>query len=102
MVTCVEEHVAESEAHLFGRPQKAHMIPVGQDRAASVGNAVNGTSNARADRHHSTSERLAILRFDDEMGVIALQGIVYEAESGARATLGKCALDLPRDSHRAE
>jgi hypothetical protein len=78
------------------------MVAVGEDATAAPHDAIDGTSETRADRHHAASERLAVLRLDDEMGVIALQGVVHEAESPARAAFGEGALDGADDTDRAK
>jgi hypothetical protein len=46
------------------------MVALGQNATAPSGNAID-RARARPDRHHPASERLVIVGFDDQMGVIS-------------------------------
>src|SRR4029077_15585902 len=92
------EDVAERVAYLSRRWKEPHVVAVDKDATAAPHDAIDGTSQTRADRHHAASEGLTVLRLDDEMGVIALQGVVHEAEPLARAAFGEGAFDGADDT----
>ncbi len=98
----VEQHVAQHPVHLAWRLEEVQVIAIGEHLSVALGDAVHSTRQARADGHHATSERVPIVRFDDEMCVIALQGVVHQAERAALATVRERAFDGPDDPRVAE
>jgi hypothetical protein len=78
------------------------VVAIGEDAATASDRPINRTCETSADRHHAAPECLAVSSFDDEMRVIALQGVVHEAKPGAGAAFGEGALDLAHDLDGAE
>ena len=78
------------------------MVAIGHHAPAPVGHAVHGPREPRADRHHAAPEGVAVVRLDDEMGMVALQRVVHEPKVGTRAAGGEGPLDLADDAEGAE
>lgn len=78
------------------------MVPVGENAAVPLRDAVHGARDPCPDRFHAAPKRVTVGRFDDEMGVIALERVVREAKSGSRAACGKAALELAHDRDGAQ
>jgi hypothetical protein len=49
------------------------VITIGEDPSGATHDSVHGASDARADCHHPTAERLTIVSFDDQVRVISLE-----------------------------
>ena len=78
------------------------MIAIGQHAPAPLRDAIDRPREPRADRHHAAPEGVAVVRLDDEMGVVALQRVVHEPKVGTRAAGGEGPLDLTHDAEGAE
>jgi len=78
------------------------MIAIGQDPPAAARDTIDRARQTRADRHHAASERVAIARLHDQMGVIALQRVLHQPESGTDAAARERALDPADDPSLAE
>ncbi len=78
------------------------MVAVSEDLSAALCDAVHGSRKARADRHHATSERVPVLCFDDQMRVIALQGVLHQAKRPALASVRERAFERANDARVAE
>ncbi|HEY2387950.1 MAG TPA: hypothetical protein VGK30_13380 [Candidatus Binatia bacterium] len=78
------------------------MVAIGENAPVAPDGAIDGTGEARADCHHAASERLAVLCLDDEVCMIALQGVVDEPKARAGAASGEGALDLADDAGSAQ
>jgi len=88
--------------HLEWRSQHPDVVAIVEHGAGTIGDAVHRPRRAGADGFHSATRRLAVLRLDDEVRVVAPQRIMHEAEAGPDATVGEGALDRVNDRHRAE
>ncbi len=93
----IEQHVAERVPHLPRRRQEANVIAVRQHPPAPPHRAVHGERESRADRRHAARERCTIVRFHDQVRVIALQRIVRQPKARPRAPAGEGALDRADD-----
>jgi len=78
------------------------VVAIGENATAATENAIDGTGEPRAYRHHAASECLTVLCLDDEVRVIPLERVVHEAESLAGAAFGKGVLDLADDANRTQ
>ncbi len=78
------------------------MVAVGEDGPMPVRDAIHGECQAGGNRLHAAPERIAIVGFDDEVGVVALQRVVHEAKTGPCAAGRERALDLVHDRYGAE
>jgi hypothetical protein len=78
------------------------VVAIGENATAATENAIDGTGEPRAYRHHAASECLTVLCLDDEVRVIPLERVVHEAESLAGAAFGEGALDLADDANHAQ
>jgi hypothetical protein len=73
-----------------------------EDWAAAPARSIHGTRETCRDALHPVRERLLALRFDDEVGVVALERVVRDAEGAALARLGEGAAELADDRDGAE
>lgn len=73
MVARVQEHVAERVPHFARRPEETHVVAIGKDAAGVLSHSVDGKGKPRADCLHAATDGFAILRFDDQVSVVALQ-----------------------------
>ncbi len=78
------------------------MIAIGEHAPAPLRDAIDRPREPRADRHHAAPEGVAVVRLDDEMGMVALQRVVHEPKVGTRAAGGEGPLDLTDDAEGAE
>jgi hypothetical protein len=78
------------------------MVPIYEHSPASAGDPVNGPGEPRANGFHAAAERIAIVRFDDEVRVVAEERVVDEAEVVAVASGRERAFDLADDPGVAE
>ena len=74
------------------------MIAIREHTPATLGHSVCREREPRPDRRHAARERRTIVRFHDQMRVIALQRIVHQPKSGTRAAGGKGAFDRADDT----
>ena len=102
MAPRVQQDVTKRVVHLTRRREEPHLVAFREDMPCVAGNAVYSTRKARADCHHAALKVLTILRFDDEVRVIALKRIVHEPKAWTRTASGEGSLDLTRDRHGAE
>jgi hypothetical protein len=75
------------------------MITVGEHTATAAADAIHRESDSRADRHHPAPERILIIRFDNEVRVVALQGVLHEPKASALAAAAEAALDPAHDAN---
>lgn len=102
MVARVQQHVAKRVVDLARRRQKAQMVAIREDLSSTPRDAIHGAGDSARDRFHAAAERTSIACLDDEMGVIALEGVVHEPKARSRACGGEAALDGADDRHGAE
>jgi len=48
------------------------MIPIGEHAARPSNDPIDGTREARADRHHSATERFTVATLNDQVSVVSL------------------------------
>ena len=56
------------------------MVAVGEDSAGAAERSVHGEREARGERLHAARECLAVARLDEQVRVIALDGVLRESE----------------------
>ena len=78
------------------------MIAVGEDAPAALGEAVHRARHTGAEGLHAATECVAVRRFDDQVGVIALERVVREPKSRTRTTGSEAPLQLAHDRDRTE
>lgn len=72
MVARIQKDVAERAAHLDRRAKQPYVVTIGEHAAVSLRKAIHRAREPGRDRHHPTSEGLAIVRLDDQVGVVPL------------------------------
>jgi hypothetical protein len=77
----IQQHVRQRTPRLVRRPQHVQVKPIREYRAAPVKNAVHRPSEPRAYRLHPARQISRARRFDDQMRVIPLHGVVRYAEA---------------------
>ena len=80
----VQKDVAESVPDLGA--QDVEMVAVGNHRAAVRESPIHGSSDPGRDRLHAAAEPIAVASFDDQVNVVALDGVVSEARSRDRGS----------------
>src|SRR4030095_2143204 len=70
--------------------------------SAAPADAVHRTREARTDALHPACERVLALRLDDQVRVIALKGVVRDAEAAAFARFGEGAAPLADERTAAQ
>ena len=98
----IQQHVPQRPVHLARRQQEPEVIALRKHRSLALHDPIDGTCQARADRHHAAAKRCLIARFHDQMRVIPLQRVVHDPELGSLATVGEGAFDHPHDAHVAK
>ena len=102
MAPRVQEHITERITDFPRRRQKPEVIPIREHASRTPRYPVDGAGEARADRHHAATQRFAVAGFDDEVSVIALQGVVRQAEPRTDAAGGEAAFDFTHDTYGAK
>lgn len=74
------QHVGDGVPHLAGRLQHAMVVAAVEDPAGTAEDAADDPGHADPYRLHSAAESEAVLGLDDEVGVVALQRVVEDAE----------------------
>jgi hypothetical protein len=97
-MSSIQEHVAERAVHLARRRQYPVMVPTREHTPRAARDSIHGTREPHADRLHPAPERVAILRLDDQMRMVAEQRIVHKAKIAAIAADREGTLELPHDS----
>jgi len=87
MAACVQEDVRQRPTHLARRSEKAMVVTPVQHRAAPSTHAIDRARETRRDALHAVREGLLAVRLDDQVGVIALQRVVGDAEVAPLARL---------------
>ena len=77
------------------------MVAAVEHAPTASGHSVHRAREACADRFHAAPEGVAIVRFDDQVRVVALQRVVDEAEPRTGAAVGEGPLDRADDRHGA-
>ena len=95
----VQQHVADRIPDLRRCRQKAEVVAVCEHRPGSFGDAIHRPCDACGDRLHAASERVAVACFDDQVRVIALEGVVHEPETGPSPRDSKTSLQLADDGN---
>ena len=80
MLSNVEQYVRERVTDLTWRRETSEVISVSKDPAAHAEDSLRGTREAGAERHHPACQSCGIIGLDDEVRVVALQGVVDDTE----------------------
>src|SRR5260221_9938565 len=80
----VQENVDEPVAHLAWRAESARMIAIAPHPSPAPANLVDATSETNREPGHSTRAGYAVVRFDDEVDVILLDGKMNHTKPRAR------------------
>ncbi len=83
--------------HLFRGRQDPVVIAIYEHGSFPSGNAIDRAGETRTDRLHAASERGRIVGFDDQVRVIALQGVMHEPKARTLAAAPEGTLDLADD-----
>ena len=68
----IEQHVGERIPDLPRSTQDPYVIPICEDRTPRPEDPIHGPRESGAERLHSPPKSMAVRRFDDQVGVIAL------------------------------
>lgn len=80
MLSKVEEHVGQGQAHLTRRAQGVGVVAVAPDGAAATAGAVDCPGAANGEALQATHKRLGVVGLDDEVDVVGLDGEVSYAK----------------------
>ena len=80
MTPGVQQDVANRVPNLPGRLQNPHVVAIRQDPSAPGKRPLRRPDDPHRNGLHPTSERVAILRLDDQMRVVPPQRVVHEPE----------------------
>jgi hypothetical protein len=97
MAAGVEQHVGERVSHLPRAGEDPQVIPVGEHPAGPPERPVHRWGEARRERLHPSSERIAIARLDDRVRVIGLDRVVDEPEVLSLVAAPEGGLELADD-----
>jgi len=89
----VQKHVRQRIADFTGRTQDPSVKPFREDGTSAIEHPVQRACDARADRHHAAPEGIGVGRFDEQVRVCGLHGVVNERELTAVAGRGKAPLE---------
>ncbi len=76
----VAQHVRERPVYLGRRPEDMGVIAIREDRALAPHEAVHPDGDAARQRLHAARERRAVVRLDEEMQVVSLDGEVHDPD----------------------
>ena len=93
MFASVQKDVAESVPDLARCAQDVKMVAVGNHRAAVRESPIHGSSDPGRDRLHAAAEPVAVASFDDQVNVVALDGVVSEARWASVTECGEGRLE---------
>jgi hypothetical protein len=91
---CIEEHVRKGAAHLARRAQAAVVVAAVEHGTAAAAHPVHGAREPGADAHHAAGECFLAVRFDDQVRMVSLEGVVRDTEASALTRLGQGAPPL--------
>jgi len=74
----VQKDVTESVPDLARGAQDVEMVAIGDHRAPARKDPVHGPSDPGRDGFHAAAERIVVASFDDQVNVVALDGVVSE------------------------
>jgi len=89
-------------SHLAPGPQRVGMVPVDEDRAPPADQRVEPAGDADGEALHAPRERDRVIDFDDEVQVVALDGVVHDAHPEPQPGLAKSVLEKIRALVRAQ
>ena len=78
------------------------MVAVGNHRAAVRESPIHGSSDPGRDRLHAAAEPIAVASFDDQVNVVALDGVVSEARWASVTECGEGRLERSNEPCVAE
>jgi len=73
------------------------MVAVGNHRAAVRESPIHGSGDPGRDRLHAAAEPIAVASFDDQVNVVALDGVVSEARWASVTECGEGRLESSND-----
>ena len=81
MFSHIEEHITQREAHLARSLQGARVIAVRKQPARALKAAIDGAGDANRQALDAARERATVVRFCDQMQMIALHAEVHQREA---------------------
>ena len=102
MAARVQEYVGERIPHFPRRSEDTGVKPRSEHPAAAAERPVERASDARADRHHPTCERIGVVGLDEEVSVRGLKAVVDEAEVATVPRLPEASLERAHELHGAQ
>ena len=76
------------------------MVAAVEDPAREIEDALHGAGHAGRDRLHTASQRLLSGALDEQVQMVALHGVVHDAEATALADLPQAHAQLASDDER--
>ena len=98
----VQQHVREPTPHLSRRAKDTQVVAIREHTPGTPERSVHPARKAGGKRLHPAPERLAPVRFDDEVRMIALDRVVDDAKRASLATLRERTLDRSHRTLRPE
>ena len=89
MLVAVQKDVTESVPDLARGAQDVEMVAIGDHRAPARKDPVHGPSDPGRDGFHAAAERIVVASFDDQVNVVALDGVVSEPRRGRVTECGE-------------
>lgn len=80
MLSKVEEHVDQGQAHLTRRAQGVGVVALVPDGAAATAGAVDGLGAANGEALQAAHKRLGVVGLDDQVDVVGLDREVNQAK----------------------
>ena len=77
VVPVILQHIEERAAYLERRTKRACMKPIRKNGTTAPNALVQAASQAHSESLHRARERPPSLRFDDEMDVVTLNGVLH-------------------------
>jgi hypothetical protein len=102
VATGVQEHVGKSIPDFSRISEHMNVTAIRQHPASSMKDAVHGPGKPRCDGLHSAREISRAGGLDDQVNVIALDGVMHEPEPAALADFPPSPLQLPHQLSRAQ
>jgi len=102
MATSIEKHVRERCVNFPRSPQGVEMKSSVENCAGVSERAIHGTGEPCADRLHAAGEARHRIRLEQQVSMVALQGVLQDAEVPALAGRAQASLKLSHEGATAQ
>jgi len=98
----IAQDVADRVGNLSPRLERAGVIAIGKDGAFAARQGIEPLGDADGEALHAPRKRFGAIDFDQQMQVIALNGVMDDAHPKAKARLAKRIFQQPRSPVRPQ